>query len=602
MSAPSPGLVKNTQVNFTIKVENRQIPDTYQIVSIDTWSTVNKVPRARLVIMDGSPVTQDFDISSKATFLPGNRIQISAGYLGQAERAIFDGVIVKQGIQLDQTRNSRLVVEIWDRALQMTLERKSELFPKIRDSDLITKLISGNGLKAVVAATSVVHEEIVQYYATDWDLMLTRAEMNGFVVTVQDAVVSVGKPDTQQQPALSVKYGESLLDLQAEMDATTQCNKSAVKSYAWDATDQKLIEAGPGAVQVKEPGNVSSDTLAKVFGVKNFAQQTGAMIEQAALQAWSSAELLRSKLSKIRGFARFQGSALAEPGKTIELGGLGDRFNGSVYVSGVHHNIQCGRWLTTVDFGLSSKWFAAEAPHIAAPDAAGQLPPIKGLQTGIVKQVWRDPAGEYRVLVVLPLLQNKNKGVWARLGTFYASKKFGAVFFPEVDDEVIVAFMNEDPRYPVILGSVYSKQHPPAYPPDEKTKNAKKAVVTKSKLQITFDDQDKIIQISTPGKHTIKLDDKTGAISIKDSNKNTVSLSKGGITLDSGSHIKITAKGNITLDAKGNLSMKAAANSSMEGVQIAHKAKAKFSAKGNATAEVTASGPLTIRGALVKIN
>jgi hypothetical protein len=40
----------------------------------------------------------------------------------------------------------------------------------------------------------------------------------------------------------------------------------------------------------------------------------------------------------------------------------------------------------------------------------------------------------------------------------------------------------------------------------------------------------------------------------------------------------------------------------MDGLQVAHKAKAKFSAKGNAAAEVTASGLLTIRGAMVKIN
>ena len=48
--------------------------------------------------------------------------------------------------------------------------------------------------------------------------------------------------------------------------------------------------------------------------------------------------------------------------------------------------------------------------------------------------------------------------------------------------------------------------------------------------------------------------------------------------------------------------MKAAANATTEGLQVVNKAKAKYSAKGNAAAEVTASGMLTLRGALVKIN
>ena len=287
---------------------------------------------------------------------------------------------------------------------------------------------------------------------------------------------------------------------------------------------------------------------------------------------------------------RFQGSALAKVGKTIQLEGVGGRFNGNAFISGVHHNINEGRWLTTVDFGLSPVWFAAETPDIVAPDASGQLPPIKGLQTGIVKQVSSDPDGEFRVLVNLPLLQNANKSIWARLSTFYATNKAGAVFFPEQEDEVIVGFMNEDPRYPVDPRQRLQQEAGAAapYTPDEK--NSKKAIVTKGNLEISFDDQDKIIQIKTPGKQIIKVDDKSAAISIQDSNKNTISLSKGGITLDSGSNIKITAKGNITVQAGANMLLSAKANASMEGLQVAHKAKAKFSANGALTAEADRVG------------
>ncbi len=225
---------------------------------------------------------------------------------------------------------------------------------------------------------------------------------------------------------------------------------------------------------------------------------------------------------------------------------------------------------------------------------------MKGLQTGVVKKVAGDPAGEFRVFVSLPLLQDDAKGVWARLGGFYASDKVGAVFYPETGDEVVVGFMNEDPRFPVILGSVYGKKLAPPVAPDEK--NSKKALVTKSKLEITFDEEGKIIEIKTPGNNSVKLDDKGKTILIKDGNGNTVSLSNSGITLDSASNINITAKGNITVDAKANVKVKATANASIEALQIAHKAQTKFSAQGTAQAEVTASGMLTLQGAMVKIN
>lgn len=600
MTTPTPYTGDTALVTFTIKVEGKEISSTFQVVSIDTWAGVNKIPKARLVLFDGSAAERNFEISSLKTFLPGNKVDILAGYSGEKETSIFKGVIVKQGIEINQTEGSKLIVDITDEAIKMTLERKNALFEKIKDSDLIGKLISNNGLKKSVASTNTVQEEIVQYYATDWDLMLSRAEMNSFVVVADGGTVTVKEPDTQQSPVLIVEYGDSILDLQAEMDAATQYASSAIKSYTWDIASQKLIDSGPATVNVKEQGNVSSAELSKVFNVKQFPQQTGAPIEKSSLQDWSSAELLKSKLSKIRGQVRFQGSARAQTGKTIQLAGLGDRFNGAAYISGVHHCIYDGKWLTTVIFGLCAEWFVSNAPHIAAPDASGQLPPIKGLQTGIVKQIGKDPGGEFRVLVNLPILQDNSKGVWARLGNFYASNKIGAFFYPEIGDEVIVGFMNDDPRYPIILGSVYSKKLSPPYTPDDK--NSKKALVTKSKLEISFDEQNKIIEIKTPGKHTIKMDDKSGAISIQDSNRNTVSLSKGGIAMDSASNIKITAKGNITIQATGNLDLSAKANASMEGLQVAHKAKAKFSANGAASAELTASGMLTVRGALVKIN
>lgn len=596
---PSPLLNAGSRVAFAITVDGKAIPTTYQVYSIDTWVGAGRVPKAQIILFDGDPSRQDFAISASGDFDPGKKVQIEAGYDNDKKTAIFSGVIVKQGLEISRSESSRLVVDLADECIKMTLERKNAIFTKTTDSKLITGLISAYQLSKDVASTSTEHEEIVQYYATDWDLMLMRAEMNGLLVIAESGKITVKEPDTSQTPVLSVEFGSSILHLQVEMDASTQYTGSAIKSYTWDAKSQQVVESGPASVSVKEPGKLSSEDLAKVFNVKKFPLQTGALVEKTALKQWSSAELLRSKLSKIQGSVRFQGNALARAGKVLSLAGLGNRFNGVVFISGVHHRIVDGVWLTTAEFGLSSEWFADYAARIEAPEASGQLPAIRGLQTGVVEKVAKDPSGEFRVLVNLPLLQNQ-QGVWARLATFYGSNKAGAFFYPEPKDEVIVGFMNEDPRYPVIVGSVYSSKLAPAFTPDEK--NTKKAITTLGKLEIYFDDQDKIIEIRTPGKHTIKMDDKSGAISIKDSNQNTFSLSKGGIALDSGSNIKITAKGNITMQAGANLSVSAKANASMEGLQVAHKAKTKFSAQGTAAAELTATGMLTVRGLPVKIN
>jgi Rhs element Vgr protein len=586
-------------VTFTILSEGAPISDLYPVHSIEVEKTVNKIPFARVTLYDGSAAEEDFGISDKDVFLPGKIITIKVGYDFE-ESILFKGVIVKHMVKIQRSGDFFLIVDIMDKALKMTLERKSDLYPKIRDSELIGKLITNNGLSKEVESTGFVNEEIVQYYATDWDLMMMRAEVNSLLVTIEDGKVTVKKPDTGQTPVLEVAFGDTILDFQAEVDASTQLDPVAVKGYSWDPATLNLAESGPGVVNIREQGNLSSAQLAKVFAVKNFPLQSGGDIARESLKDWASSGLQKSKLAKIRGTVRFQGNAAVLPGKMIKLSGVGDRFNGNAFISAVFHRIGKGDWVTEVHFGMPFKWLADEMKNIPAPGASGQLPPIRGLQTGIVKKVDGDPAGEFRVLVNFPLLQNKNKSIWARLGTFYASKKTGAFFFPEPGDEVIVSFLNEDPRYPVILGSLYSKKMAPPFVPDEQ--NNKKAIVSREKLQISFDDKDKIIEIRTPGGHIIKMDDKSGALSIKDSNKNNISLSKGGISLDSDTHLKINAKGNVNIAANGNIVLAAKANLTMEGAQISNNAKAKFSAKGNAAAELTASGMVTVKGAMVKIN
>ena len=585
-------------LTFQIKADGQAIDDTLQVGSVDIWNAVNKVPRAKLVIFDGSVSDATFPVSAAATFVPGAAIEVLVGYDGETT-SIFSGIVVRHHIEIPRSAASMLVLELADKAIKMTVARQTALSEKKKDSDVISALIGNYGLSSDVTATTLEHESIVQFDATDWDVLLTRAEMNGMLVITDAGKITVKAPDTSTEPVLDVKYGESIIDLRAEMDAVSQYGASAVKSVAWDTATQALIESSAASAEVAELGNVPSATLAQVLNISKFSRTTGGLVEKDELTSWSSAELMRSKLSKICGQVRFQGSALAKTGAMISLGGLGDRFNGNAFVGGVHHSIRDGNWLTTVDFGLAAGWHAYQRPLAFAP-ASGHLPPIRGLQTGVVKQIDEDPAGAFRILVTLPLVQSDTNGVWARLASFYSSNAFGTGFYPEIGDEVIVGFMNEDPRFAVVLGSVYSSKLTPAYPPDKK--NTIKGLMTRSKMELTFNDEDKIITIKTPGGHTVVMDDKAQSISITDSNKNSMVLGQSGITLDSASNIEIKAKSNITITAQGNLAMKATANATCEGLQVEMKAQSAFSAQGNASAELKASGMVTVQGALVKIN
>jgi Rhs element Vgr protein len=597
MPAPSPAINDSVLLSLAVEVEGKPF-DPYQVVSVEVWNRINRLPRARLVLYDGEVASETFALSEADTFLPGKKVKIAAGYDDEIT-TIFSGVIVKHGLDIVRNARPRLVVEMTDLAMKMTLQRKNAVFKQKSDHDVVTALISANSLTAGTNdAPSTAQDAIVQYHASDWDMLVTRAEANGLFVIVAGGRVDVVALNTTSDPVLSVEYGDSMLAFDAGIDAASQLASGATKSRSWSYTTQQVLEGVADDTAVTAPGNVKADTLAGVFGLAEAPRQSAAMLAKDALNTWSSAELLRARLARVCGSVRFQGSALAKIGKMIQLAGVGPRFNGNAYITGADHMISNNRWLTSVEFGLAAGRFVAEMPNIADPPAAGQLPPVHGLQTGLVKQVSEDPDGDFRVLVTLPLLGGE--GVWARLAGFYASNAFGAVFYPEVGDEVVLGFMSEDPRSPIILGSVYSKTREPAYKPNKD--NDKKAIVTRSKLEVTFDDKDKIIEIKTPGGHSIQLNDKTGEIAIKDSNSNSIVLGKSGIAIDSASDITMTAKANITVKAGANLAMQATVDSTLKAVNITEQASAKHAVSASAMAELKASGIVNINGGLVKIN
>lgn len=593
--AQSPVNAKTDLITFTILAGGSQIDDTYEVLSVHTTKTINQISQATIVLLDGSAASSDFEVSNKADFLPGVEIEIKAGY-HSTEKTIFKGLIVRHAVSAS-SGSSELKLECRDKAIKMTAGRKNAYYIDKKDSDIITTLIGNSGASAEVDATAYQHKSMIQYNATDWDFMMTRAEANGLLVYVSDGKVSVKKPDTSAEAALVISYGSTMLEFSAEMDATDQIK--TVKGFAWDNATQKVVN-GTGKSTIKGPGNVTSDKLADVMALKEFGLQSNGAIDANDLKNWAIAKDTRAKLAAVQGFVKFQGSALAEIGGMLQLEGVGDRFNGNVFLSSVNHSIEDGQWTTEAEFGLPATWYYEMRDDISAPNAGGLLPAVSGLQVGVVKQVHEDPDGSFRVLTKIPILQQDKDAVWARLGTYYASSGFGNFFYPEVNDEVILGFINDDPRYPVILGSVYSKKNKPPLTPEEK--NEKKALITKTKMEISFDEKDKIILIKTPGGNQVTISDKDKGIVLVDQNSNTITLDSSGITLDSASNISIKAKGNITVDAGGNLAQTAKANVTVDGLQIENTAKTSFTAKGNATAELSASGQTTVKGAIVMIN
>ncbi|WP_448874593.1 type VI secretion system tip protein VgrG [Desulfobulbus propionicus] len=566
------------------------------VLSVHVSKQINKIPFAQIVVADGDMPNQDFPLSNGDAFKPGAVIKINAGY-GDNEATIFEGIVTKHCVKVTGNNYSRLIVECKDKAVKLTVGRKNANYIESRDSEIISKLLSDNGLANEVETTECTHQELVQYYCSDWDFILSRAEVNGLLTIVENGKVSVTSLQTSTPPALGVTYGLDLIEFQAELDAESQL--SSVKGTSWDLKNQQVVEVEETPQTLNRQGDLSSEELAKTIGLRSYRLQTSAPVAREMLDSWAQGCQIKSGLARIRGTLVFQGNAAAKIGSLIHLSGVGNRFNGDVFVTAINHEISEGNWLTKADFGLSPQWFS-ERRDLVAPPASGLLPGVEGLLIGVVTKLDGDPEGENKIQVKVPVLQAEPQGVWARLAQFHASEGFGALFVPEIGDEVILGYFNNDPCHPVILGSLYSSKRPPPYPID--ANNNIKAVVTKSKLKLEFEEEKKMITLITPANNRLIISDTDKSILLQDENNNKVELHPEGILLQSPKDISVSAQGKISLEAVQQISIKSKADINISGLNITQEAQVGVTAKGNATAELSASGQTTIKGAMVMIN
>lgn len=173
-----------------------------------------------------------------------------------------------------------------------------------------------------------------------------------------------------------------------------------------------------------------------------------------------------------------------------------------------------------------------EALAGVAHDRSGR---VHGVVIGVVTNN-QDPDGLGRVRLKFPWLSETDESAWARVASLGAGDGRGLFVLPEVDDEVLVAFEFGDPRFPYVLGGLWSGG---AKPPGDKAEYRR--IVTPGKNTIKLTDtagEEKIEIVDAAGNTSIVIDTSTNSV--------TISAPNGKIRLE-GQSIEIEATGTARL-------------------------------------------------------
>lgn len=182
--------------------------------------------------------------------------------------------------------------------------------------------------------------------------------------------------------------------------------------------------------------------------------------------------------------------------------------------------------------------------------------PIYGVVVGIVTQN-DDPEKLGRVKVKFPWLSDSDESDWARVTMLGAGPNAGAVFIPEVSDEVLVAFEQGDIRRPFVIGGLWNGQDKPNLGDgcfDQGKVKRNGFVSRKGHKFVFFEDQSKsgVALITSDGKIKVSLNETNSEIHIKCEGKVLIK-SQGDMNLESAGSLTLKGDGGVKLNSSGTV-------------------------------------------------
>ncbi len=160
-----------------------------------------------------------------------------------------------------------------------------------------------------------------------------------------------------------------------------------------------------------------------------------------------------------------------------------------------------------------------------------------------------DPSGLGRVKIQYPWNNENSESTWVRVSTPMAGDNHGFYFIPEIGQEVLVAFVNNDAQYPIVIGALWNEND---RPPDDASSS-----------------ENNIRKIRSRSGHEVILDDTDGAekITIKDNSGSSLEFdtSSGNVHINSSMDVVINADANISIEAGANVSIEAGGELSLRG-------------------------------------
>jgi phage protein D len=523
-------------------------------------------------------------IISKAKISIGSEVVIESGAPGvETPDELMVGEVTSIETEYDRL-GSRAVVRGYDALHRLSAGTNSRTFENTTYSDIVRKIAKEAGLNVDLDMTTGTLDHVIQPNVSDLHFIYYLAGRCGYTVSVKKKTLSFKEPTRASSAPglgeldgtnpLQLVWGQRLLEFRARISAVGQVNE--VKVRGWDPKRQQAIigqsRAGTNTAQV----TTSVKSLTNTSRGRTFTISNQPMAEQGHADKLAAAVAEQIGSAAYEATALVVGSPKLKSGVAVSIAKVDPDLEGKWVITSARHEFGNGPYRTFLEFsGRQDRSILGLAGGAGSGESLRTEFP--GVVTAVVTDV-KDDKKLGRVKVQYLWLGEKMVSFWARVARPSAGKDYGHVWFPDVDEEVLVAFEHGDVNYPIVIGSLWSEKNPPPAAWAGKVDNGKFA----------------FHGFASPAGHKIFMnDDKDAtAISIKTADdKIVVVLDQKNQTLDmtlDGKTLTISSKGDLKLAADGEISI---------------DSKKKVTIKGQSGVDIAASsGNTTIKGTKVAIN
>lgn len=506
---------------------------------------LNKIPFAKFTFIASNP-----DIDTKAD-LPtdllkkGQKVEVKVT-VNKKPQTLFKGFI--KSIEKSISESCTTVkIECKDQAYLLTTpSEESDDSTETFKAKLDGFLTQANIINKIESKGQSWEDEHItrNLHTIPWDYLVGFLDSIGMMVNVRNGEFNtLDILEAVPEEKYAAENGINVFAFSGREDESKKLSKASIEY--WDSSSQSMekIEAEQEAEK-----NIKTLTLNE----SRFL--TGTMTRMA------NTFLKRSNHAVIQGELSTFGNLEAKAGDFLSCNKVSKEIDKKkLLIAKEHHTFENACWKTEYTLGVESEQSFTEtnSPSVPAQQAqTGQTNSVSGLQIGVVTQIEEDPDNQFRIKVRIPTLSENGEGVWARLANVFSGNEMGSFFIPNVNDEVIVGCLGNNPDTPIILGSLYSSQNAMPFPIEKE--NYTKAFVTKKGTKIQMDDEKKSIELSTKKGNKLLISDDEKGFVLEDENGNKIVMNADGITLDSSKDLILKAKMDFKMDsAKAALSASA---------------------------------------------